>query len=200
MEYQDSHPIPFGEHVDAALEQAARRALASGEKLLWIGTPRRGLMFRPWDAVLIPFSLVWTGIASFFAYIGLRSGPDMIASVGVFFCLVGIYITVGRFLVDMRTRSRTVYAITDQRALVIGSFLGQRVQSIPLKTLDTVELRVTPGGRGTIVLGSESRLSGFLSGSSWPGAGLQQAPRFERIANAQQVHVHLLEAMRTAQG
>jgi hypothetical protein len=193
--------MPFGEHVDAALEQAARNALTSGEKLLWIGTPRRGLMFRPWDAFLVPFSLVWTGSAFSFAYLGLRSGPDIVASVGLFLCLVGIYITVGRFLVDMRTRSRTVYAITDQRALVIGSFLRQRVQSIPLKTLDTVALRVAHGGQGTIVLGSESRLSRFFSGcdSGLPGAGQQQAPRFERIVNAQQVHAHLLEAMRAAQ-
>ncbi len=36
-----------------------RPLLEANEKLLWSGQPRRGLMLRPSDAYVIPFSLLW---------------------------------------------------------------------------------------------------------------------------------------------
>jgi hypothetical protein len=40
------------------MQESARRQLLSGERVLWEGTPSTGLILRPTEAFLIPFSLL----------------------------------------------------------------------------------------------------------------------------------------------
>jgi chaperonin GroES len=47
------------------MQESARRQLLSGERVLWEGTPSTGLILRPTEAFLIPFSLLWGGFALF---------------------------------------------------------------------------------------------------------------------------------------
>jgi len=47
------------------LEEELRPNLSSGEKLIWTGKPKTGIVFRSSDAFMIPFSLLWGGFALF---------------------------------------------------------------------------------------------------------------------------------------
>ena len=177
------------------LEQVARSQLARNEKLLWSGHPRRGLRLRGSDAVFIPFSLMWGGFAFFWEASVLRQGaPGFMALWGIPFVLVGIYIILGRFFVDAWMRSRTHYALTDQRAIIISGLVSQQVKSLPLRSMSDITLKERADGSGSIVLGLSTGPYGWFAGSGWPGAGRYQPPTFEMIENVRNVHTMLRDA------
>jgi hypothetical protein len=112
--------------------------------------------------------------------------------------LVGLYITVGRFFIDARERSRTVYAVTDERVLIVSGKDGNHVRSLDLRTLSNVSLQRNMQGVGTITFGPEHpayvRSAGGMQG--WPGA--YTTPRFERIPDAKTVYDLIREAQKRA--
>ncbi|HEX2899453.1 MAG TPA: hypothetical protein VHS96_07010, partial [Bacteroidia bacterium] len=58
--------------------------LGAGEELVWTGRPKTGIVFRPSDAVMIPFSIVWCGFAIFWMVMATANGAPF------FFTIFGI--------------------------------------------------------------------------------------------------------------
>lgn len=176
--------------------------LAPGERLLWSGRPRRGIALSGEDLFLVPFSLLWLGFAVYWSFLARRSGaPPFFTLWGLMFVLLGAYFVAGRFLVDAWQRGRTVYGLTDQRALIVSrSLLGnQEVKSLPLRTMPEIGLSTKSDGSGTITFGS------LVAGPypSWMtrfyafGSRRNAPPAFEMIENARQVYEQLLQAERS---
>lgn len=169
-----------------------------GERQLWAGAPRRGLVLRGSDALMIPFSLMWAGFVVFWEASVLRQGgPTFFALWGIPFVLAGLHITVGRFFVDAARRARTAYAVTSERILIevggVGPLAGS-TKSLPLRTLSEVQLRERGDGTGTITFGPQP--FGAFAGASWPGA--PQVPTFDLIPDARRVYDIIREAQRAA--
>lgn len=168
--------------------------------MLWSGNPRTGLLLRPSDAFMIPFSLMWGGFAIFWEWgVSNASGPNQPFMVlwGIPFVAIGLYVIAGRFFVDSYVRGRTTYIITNRRAIVVGGLFSRTITSLPLKNLSDITLRVRADGSGTITLG-RPLLNGWSASAGWPGASRNAVPAFEFIADAKQVHDKLLEAQRIA--
>ena len=142
------------------------------EEIRWSGQPKRGLVLRRSDWGAIPFSLLWGGLSFSFTIAAFRRADPLVILVGLVFSALGIYIIIGRFVVDAVQRSTTYYAVTDRRAIILSTFLGWRVKSIDLRTLTDLSLTERRDGRGTIWLGrSQGRGDGWLDpGRSMPGA------------------------------
>jgi hypothetical protein len=177
-----------------ALKQELRDALEPGEKLLWSGFPRQGLMLQPQDAFLIPFSLVWGGFAIFWEYgvvAGERDMPDQFnlwdkffVLWGIPFVLFGLYFIFGRFIAGSARRARTIYAVTNRRAIILTDFFGHNTRSISLAGLNEINLSKKAGGRGTVTFGPANYV---YQVRGWPSTSRNTAPTFESIARADEV-------------
>ena len=164
-----------------------RDVLATGERLLWEGQPDRGLILRPIEILLIPFSLLWGGFAIFWNVTAWTSGAGTEFQLfGMPFLLVGAYVIAGRFVHDIWLRRRTSYAVTDQRVVIRRVGLGGGVRSIDLVALPVLELHEDSSGRGTVRFENRSLFGG--SGFDIWVPGLASSAQFLRIADARVVY------------
>lgn len=173
------------------------RQLGPGETLLWTGRPAGGIRFQPSDWFVVPFSFVWASLA-FSAILRTNAraaGPFIYME--VLFVVVGVYMTVGRFVHDAWRRARTRYALTNERAIIAGGGLVGTVTSVSLRSLPGLTLNERRSGLGTIVFGSEDGegLTGAFTRNGRP-----QAPRFELIPRARQVYELVREAQAGQRG
>jgi Bacterial PH domain len=179
-------------------ESRIAREIGAGERLLWSGRPRQGLMLRPADALLIPFSLLWGGFAFFWeGTVIATKAPFFFKLWGIPFVLIGLYLIVGRFFADAKQRQRTAYAITSERIIIISGLFKETVTSLNLKTLSDISLSEKPDGTGTVSLGPSSSYT-WVSSGGWPGGRQNVPPAFEGIPNARSVYETIRQAQKAA--
>jgi len=172
-------------------------SLDRGERQLWSGVPRQGIVFRGADAFMIPFSLLWGGFAVFWEVgVATSDAPGFFVLWGIPFVLVGLYITVGRFFIDARRRARTTYAVTSDRVIINSGFFANTTKSLNLRTLSDVTLQERFNGTGTITFGAVNPLFAMYADTSWPG--VPQTPSFEMIRDARNVYNIIREAQMTS--
>jgi hypothetical protein len=166
--------------------------LGPDERLLWYGKPQQGIMLRSSDAMMIPFSLLWGGLAIAFEYNALETGPILMQLSGVPFVLIGVYLMIGRFFYDSWERRLTEYAITNERVLIVRTGRGGALESISLWSLGELGLDEYGDGCGTITLGTPHYEDNH-SGLTGPRAVV---PHFEGIPEARRVYEIIREAQR----
>jgi hypothetical protein len=159
--------------------------LLPGERVLWADRPVRGIRLSPSDAVLIPFALLWTAIVVLWEVLALRILGDIdggvpFAVVGVPFLLVGLYLVAGRLVVGALRKRRLLYAVTDQRVLVLREGEGTRARSVALERLGAPSATRGSDGRGTVRFGGT-------------GPTLVDVPDVQRV-------LHAVEGARRHQG
>lgn len=175
--------------------------LHSGERLLWAGRPKRGLLLRGEDAWLIPFSLVWVSIpfSSTLSRLLTGSGVNLF---DLLFTVAGLYLLIGRFLVDMWLRAHTTYGLTERQALIVTNGFSQQIRYVNLRTLSDLKLTMRRGGTGTIELGKPKfSIFGprYSRAMPWPGVGQYLPPAFEAIPDARRVYDLIVQAQHQAQ-
>jgi len=167
-----------------------RDELNPGERLLWSGQPQQGLMLRPADALMIPFSLIWGGFVIFWQFDAVSMRASFFSQLwGLPFVAVGLYIIFGRFFVDMAQRAETYYALTDQRAIILSGLFNQNVKTLKLQNLPEINISSGRDGRGTITFGTSHPLAWMYSAGGFPrSARYYTAPSFEAIEDVRTVY------------
>src|SRR5205814_9543989 len=129
--------------------------LSAGERLIWAGRPRRGIVVLRRDLLRMPFNVFVLAFAVFWEYsvftLSRRALASPSASIfgllmlagGLYFVWFGLYNIAGRYVHDALLRARTYYGITDQR-IVIRSTLGT-TQLLSLDLDRVGPITVTPG-------------------------------------------------------
>ena len=136
--------------------------LTSGERILWSGQPKQGIAFNRFDLIAVPFSFMWGGFAIFWNYGVWTSFPDtggvddwFFKLWGLPFLAVGLYLMVGRFFYDAWVRKRSLYAVTNQRVLILRRSGSSKLTSREIRSLPMLEFTERHDGTGTIVFDSE---------------------------------------------
>jgi hypothetical protein len=166
---------------------AIQALLEPDEEVLWSGCPQQGLMLRPSDGCMIPFSLFWCGFAIFCETSVIKQGAPAFFDVwGIPFVLVGLYMVFGRFVYDAFQRTRTYYPVTNQRVMIVTHLFSNNIRTLALEGLTDINLSMKANGRGTLRFGRDSNPYGGLTFRGLPG-GSTTAPAFEGIDDAADV-------------
>jgi hypothetical protein len=177
------------------------RELAPEERILWAGRPRQGIVFHALDLVFLPFFLAWSGGVGAAIVSMLRSPKGDIIGVFVLlavFAPIALYLIVGRFLVDARQRSKTFYAVSNERVVIVWGLFSRTVKSIDLKFFGEMTLTERRNGRGSIVFGPLSPFDWmhWSGAAGFPGMGSRLAGRFDGIPDVRSVYNTIKTAQR----
>ena len=170
-----------------------REQLYPGEALLWTGAPGKGHFLRKEDAFLIPFSILWCGFAVYWETGVIADGaPLMFRIWGVPFVLMGLYITVGRFIVRKLRDQHTRYALTDRRLV---AKTGKTCRSMDLDRLPCVTVTRRADGSGDIRYGEASPRYGFYNELGfWNGADQNALLTLRNIPDVNSVKLRIENA------
>lgn len=148
---------PYGEIPEYAIHR--------GEKVRWVGSPSEGLRIYAVDVVRVPMSILFAAVLvsnlrdeGFFDFADYWNSPlgwvfIVVASPLIAAAIYGLF---GRFFDDARRRKRTLYAITNQRAITV---VGKRMSWRMVRSLSHLTVRQHLNGSGSIYgLGPELEL------------------------------------------
>jgi hypothetical protein len=166
--------------------------LLKGEKVVWRGQPAQGLLLTSEDWFRVPFSLVFAGFAVFWEARALNdaNSPTFLKLWGVPFVILGLYIMVGRFLVDAWARRGMTYAVTNKRILIARSAPFAKFTALTFDQLPSVNLIERGRGRGTIRIGQDLPTWTNRGFSGWSPA-FDPTPQFTAIEDARKVFEHI---------
>jgi hypothetical protein len=132
--------------------------IPADETVRWTGEPPTGLLWRPSDWVMVPFSLMWGGFALFWESMVISAGAPLVMKLfGVPFVCLGLYLIAGRFLWDANVRARTHYAVTDRAAYIVVTGFQAVVRRYSGSGLDDVRIERKADGSGTLRFGPDPR-------------------------------------------
>ncbi len=170
-----------------------RPYLFSGERLLWSGQPKQGLVLLGRDALLI-LSLLWGGFAIFWNVtvwaLPINGGPTslLFRLWGLPFLVFGLYLIFGRFIHDATIRKTVFYAVTNQRVLVLRGSRSPKITSLDIDRLPRLELSEQRDSTGTIAFEANSMFTiGAMNGFGLWTPALGGGAQFFRITNPRQV-------------
>jgi hypothetical protein len=164
--------------------------------MTWSGAPASGLLLTARDWLLIPFSLLWGGFTIFWESRVLTTGaPLFFVLWGVPFLLMGVFLTVGRFVADAWLRGNTRYALTNQRILINRTGAFAKFTALSLDHLPDVQITPGSNGRGTVRFGAQTPLWGRGGFAYWMPS-LEPTPQFLAIDDAEHVFTRIQQAIR----
>ena len=133
---------PLKEKVDNELEP--------GERIRWIEQPKPRF-FSPASTGAFLFAIPWTAFSIFWMYGASQSPSNGFSLFGVPFVLIGIGMLSSPLWVYYQT-FRTVYLITDRRAITIDGGRSYTIRSYPPDKLQNIYRRERKNGIGDIII------------------------------------------------
>lgn len=119
--------------------------LKAGEKVLWTGAPAKGFRFSAPSLMRTAMGVIFLIIAlTVFHPVLTRvlNGDahfNITVLVPIIFVATGLHSVFGQHIWSMWVRSRTRYALTDERAMIATRTFGKSMKSYPITPVTSVE-------------------------------------------------------------
>ena len=143
------------EHI-AYAENEVTEELEPDEQIIWTGQPDTKKLFTRADIFLVPFTLLWTGMPVFMVTTTRNIPFSIFMILPLFFIVIGMYITFGRFIVKTYRKKRTIYALTDRRVIEITDTSRRRVKTAVYSRIPNLSYSQGRSGGGSITFGNEN--------------------------------------------
>lgn len=174
------------------------RLLSPGEKLLWSGRPRQGMLLRPAENLLMPLCCVLCALAMYWQWRVAASGaPISMRLYGIPLVVIGLYLVVGRLYVDAQQRALTLYGVTDQRVIVVHGLFRRKIKWFAVRDI-TPTLTERPDKTGTIHFGRPPQTFVGLEMPSSAGLTYANPNCFDLVENARKVYDVIVSAQKAA--
>lgn len=165
--------------------------LEPNEELIWAGQPQTGIKFRKSDILFIPFSILWT------IYFAVTAWIYHVYTTVAFF-LVGLYMMIGRFIVDAKYRTRVYYGLTDTRVIILRGYFKRKVDSVFLKEIGDITISIRTDGSGIITLVPGHQLLNLMISTPHRLETRFTPTRLEFLSDAKPVYDEILQAQKNA--
>ena len=153
--------------IPQELKEKVDRELEPEERILWMDMPiptfftRESKKIFLFGTVFTSFAIFWTFGAAGFTIPNLKEVSNPMQLVAILFPLFGIpFILIGFYmlanpLVAYRNAFKTVYVITDRRAITFESGWSKTIRSYPPSRLLNVYRKERRDGTGDVIISSE---------------------------------------------
>ena len=169
----DSLPPTFQDLVDRELEP--------DENLYWVGRPVPTLLLLGPAFLFVLFAIPWTASAVFWMWSAASTGAPLFFTLfGTPFVLIGLVMFGSPFFM-WRGVKNTVYAITDQRAMILTrSFFSTNAVSVWPDDLGKLQRKERAGGFGDVLFG-ESSFADHQTLGKLPANGFFNVPDMREV-------------------
>ncbi len=175
--------------------------LLQGESIQWSGQPDPSINLSRGDIFLIPFSLCFFAFAAFWlgsvvssSFANLEEAGGVILFFylfGLLIAIMGFYFAFGRFIYKKWKKTRTYYALTNKRALILTLTFGRNLDGAFLDRLVAINKSMRSNGSGTIYFGNPSWMTAAYGNSGmdfFSGFYSGDVPSFYDIRDADSVY------------
>lgn len=183
--------------MDYTLTSQFQEYLERRERLIWVGQPQKGLVFRPVDKFIIPFSLLWCGIVAAWIVSVTNQGASLSFKIlAVPFVVVGLIITFGRFIIDAKMRANTFYGLTNERIIIKSGIKKKSIKTINISPSSNIEYYEKADGSGSIIINAINITANQKDGTDRL-PGLNMAPTIELIQDVRTVYNKIIEVQKS---
>ena len=162
--------------------------LLPGERIVWSGRPRQGIVVTGRDVFLVPLGLLWCGFAMFWTFMAIaRHAPGLVTLLGLWFVCIGLYFVFGGLLLDAWVRRGMGYALTNRRILIVRLWPFDTFTALKLEHLLDIGLTEQRDGRGTVRFGPRAMSRAGGSGFGLWTPALDPTPQFMMIEDVRHV-------------
>jgi hypothetical protein len=156
IDYSGSHRLlsaickRMNNRIPYELEERVQRELESGERIQWKEMPMPHYFSTASTGAFL-FAIPWTAFAIFWMFGASQSGSIAFTSFGIPFVLVGIGMLSSPFW-TYRKSLKTIYVITDRRAITFDGGRSVTVRSYEPERLQNIFRKEKKDGSGDVII------------------------------------------------